>query len=185
MPRVAALTLALLVPPLSAVADGCPAAPDHEAALGTLFSELDRVGSEGEAQILNNRLWALWTDAPDEPSQAMLDHGMRMRSSYNYLGALERFEALVNYCPFYAEGYNQRAFIRFLTEDYEAALPDLDRALDLNPRHVGALSGKALTLHALGRNAEALIALDAALDLNPWLAERHLRPVLLQEMKEL
>jgi hypothetical protein len=40
------------------------------------------------------------------------------------------------------------------------------------------LAGKALTLHALGRNAEAVLALRAALDLNPWLGERHLLPVL-------
>jgi len=179
--RIAALALL----PSMAAADGCPTAPDHEAAMDRLFAKLERVGSEDEARILGNRLWDLWDDAPDLPSQAMLDQGMRARSSYDYLQALDRFEALVNYCPFYAEGYNQRAFIHFLTENFEAALPDLDRALALNPRHVGALSGKALTLHALGRDAEALVALDAALALNPWLGERHLRPVLLQGMDEL
>ncbi|MBS0124595.1 tetratricopeptide repeat protein [Thetidibacter halocola] len=179
------LTALICLTPALAQAEGCPAAPDHGADQDALLSELAQVGSEGEAQVINNQLWDLWDNAPDEPSQAMLDQGMRARSSYDYLQAMDRFEALVNYCPFYAEGYNQRAFVNFLTGDFEAALPDLDRALDINPRHVGALSGKALTLHALGRDAEALIALDAALKLNPWLGERHLRPVLLQATEKL
>jgi len=183
--KPAALSAILLSLPAAATADGCPQAPDNEAAMDALFAKLERVATEGGAQILGNRLWGLWTVAPDSPSQAMLNDGMRARSSNDYPRAMDRFEALVNYCPFYAEGYNQRAFVHFLTEDYEAALPDLDRALDLNPRHVGALSGKALTLHALGRDAEALIALDAALALNPWLGERHLRPTLLKGAQDL
>jgi tetratricopeptide (TPR) repeat protein len=183
--KPASLSAILLALPAAALADGCPQAPDTEAAMDALFDKLERVATEAGARILGNRLWDLWTVAPDAPSQAMLAEGMRARSANDYPRAMNRFEALVNYCPFYAEGYNQRAFVHFLTGNYEAALPDLDRALDLNPRHVGALSGKALTLRALGRDAEALIALDAALALNPWLGERHLRPALVQGAQDL
>ena len=82
-------------------------------------------------------------------------------------------------------GVNQRAFIYFLREDFAAALPDLDRTLVLSPRHIGALTGRALTLSALGRNAEATLSLRQALELNPWLSERHLLPVLEEKEKEL
>ncbi|KIQ68444.1 TPR repeat protein [Wenxinia marina DSM 24838] len=57
-------------------------------------------------------------------------------------------------------------------QDYEAALDDLDTALALNPDHVAALSGRALTLMGLGRMDEGQAALRAALALNPWLGER-------------
>lgn len=167
-----ALLLSLL--PLPALADGCPVAPDNSAALDPLYEQLREAGTELEARRITNRMWSYWDDAPDEPSQEMLDEGMRARSQYDFLRALDRFDALVGYCPHYAEGYNQRAFVNFLRQDYAAALPDLDRALELNPRHVGALSGRALTLIALGREAEGQAALRAALEINPWLTERSL-----------
>lgn len=163
-----------LAAPLPVLADGCPEAPDHSVTLDALLGDLQTAAGDMEARSVSNRMWELWLDAPDEPSQAMLDEGMRFRSSFDYLGAMERFDKLVNYCPFYAEGYNQRAFIHFLREDFAAALPDLDRALEINPRHVGALSGKALTLLALGREADGQRVLREAVALNPWLNERAL-----------
>ena len=172
MRHAIALCLTLLAAPV--LADGCPEAPDHSDALAGLFADLQAAQNDMEGQAISNRMWALWTQAPDEPSQAMLDQGMAARGSYDFVRALDRFNRLVDYCPFYAEGYNQRAFVNFLREDFAAALPDLDRALDLNPRHVGALSGKALTLMGLGREDEAQEVLRAAVALNPWLGERFL-----------
>ena len=173
-----------LIPTLVA-ADGCPEAPDHTAELDALIEQVQQADTERQARLISNQMWELWDDAPDEPSQEILDEGMRARAGYDYVRALDRFETLVNYCPFYAEGYNQRAFVRFLTEDFEAALPDLDRALELNPRHIGALAGRVVTLYALDRHAEALSALDEAEALNPWLSERHLRPVLEQAVDDI
>lgn len=154
------------------LADGCPTAPDHSAEMDPLYRALLTAPDEMSARLITNEMWGYWDNAPDEPSQSMLDEGMRARARFDFVFALDRLNALVSYCPFYAEGYNQRAFVNFLREDFEAALPDLERALDLNPRHVGALSGRAVTLIALGRDDAAQDALRAALAVNPWLPER-------------
>ncbi len=167
-------------PAIPAAADTCPAAPDHSAALAALINEARSAEDRGAGMEVSDRMWALWAEAPDARAQELLDEGMERRQSYDYDGAMAAFEALVDYCPDYAEGYNQRAFIAYLRQDYEAALPDLDAALDRTPRHVAALTGKALTLVAMGRNGEAALALRAALDMNPWLSERALLPVLEQ-----
>ena len=58
--------------------------------------------------------------------------------------------------------------------DYARALDDLDRALERSPAHIGAMSGKALTLFGLQRDEEAKAVLRDALALNPWLSERRL-----------
>ena len=69
---------------------------------------------------------------------------------------------------------SQRAFSYFLTENFDAALVDLDAALRLSPDHVGAQSGRALTLMNLGRIEEARTQMQEALENNPWLSERAL-----------
>ena len=138
------------------------------------MAEVREAANEQDARLLTNELWALWATAPDEPAQELLDRGMQARASFDFLSALETFDRLVDYCPDYAEGYNQRAFVNFLRQDYEVALTDLDRALERRPNHVAALSGKALTLMGLGRHDEAQVVLREAIELNPWLPERGL-----------
>lgn len=169
--RALILSLALASP---ALASECPKAPDHSVRLAELVQEVRAAKNEMHAAPINNQMWELWTDAPDETAQEILDRGMRKRGSYDLLGARGDFDTLVEYCPDYAEGYNQRAFINFIRQDYEPALVDLTRAIELSPTHTGALTGRALSYYALGRMAESRADLEVALGLNPWLAERHM-----------
>lgn len=156
----------------------CPAPSERSERQNMLMSEIAKAETEAEAQELSNALWEIWTTAPDDAAQDMLTNGMARRGSYDYLGALTQFDALVAYCPDYAEGYNQRAFVHFLSGSYDKALQDLDRTLEITPDHIGALSGRALTLFELGREEQGQLALRAALAFNPWLPERfRLRPL--------
>lgn len=169
--RHAAFALAFSACPAFAA---CPAAPDHTTRLNEIIRAVQIAPDETAARRLSQDLWELWADAPDETAQELLDQGMARRAQYDFLGALRAFDRLVAYCPDYAEGYNQRAFVNFLRQNFAPALEDLDRAIALSPRHIAALSGKALTLMGLGRDDEAQQVLRAALRLNPWLSERHL-----------
>ncbi|THD75861.1 hypothetical protein E7681_05260 [Thalassobius vesicularis] len=157
-----------------AAAWACPAPPDHAAAIEDVLTQIRAAKTEQDARLLTNQLWELWTDAPDEAAQAALDTGISKRASYDFLGATQEFDRLVAYCPDYAEGYNQRAFVNFMREDYQAALTDLDVALRLSPTHVAAMTGKALALMGLNQQDQAQQVLKQALALNPWLPERHL-----------
>ncbi|WP_084864117.1 tetratricopeptide repeat protein [Salibaculum halophilum] len=165
------LPLALIAGP--ALAE-CPAPPDHSAEIDAALSQLQDSRNELEARDHNAALWELWLDAPDARAQEMLDAGMARRESYDLLGSIDVLSRLVDYCPNYAEGYNQRAFSYFLAREYERAVADLQRALDLTPRHIGALSGMALALIELDRPTEAIPWLRRAVELHPFLAERHL-----------
>ena len=166
------LPFALIAGP--GLAQTCPDMPDRGADLSDIIAQLRVAPDADAARILTQRLWTIWTDAPDEKAQALLDEGMRKRAAFDLLGARDTLDALVEYCPHYAEGYNQRAFANYLRRDYTAALVDLDSALAIVPNHVAALSGKALTLIGLGRDEEAQQVLRQALALNPWLHERAL-----------
>jgi tetratricopeptide (TPR) repeat protein len=157
-----------------AVADQCPAGPNHSARIAEIILALNDAPSAQASRPLSQELWELWLDAPDAAAQDMLDQGMAQREGADFLSARDTLDGLVEYCPNYAEGYNQRAFASFLRRDYAAALVDLDAALALMPNHIAALSGKGLTLMGLGRSEEGQDALRGALGLNPWLAERSL-----------
>lgn len=120
------------------LAQTCPAPPDHGPRIETLIMRFQDARSGSDARLVSDQLWALWTDAPDQQAQAMLDRGMTRRRSFDFPGALEDLDALVAYCPDYAEGYNQRAFVNYLRQDFATALRDLDRAIALSPSHIGA-----------------------------------------------
>lgn len=165
-------TLALSAP--VAAQTVCPRGIDFTAQVAGLFNEANKAMTQEEGDRISNRMWEIWTKAPDPYAQELLNSGMARREMYDFEMAEDVFGELIAYCPDYAEGWNQRAFIRFLRQDFEGALPDLDEALRLNPSHVGALSGKALTLLNLGRMDEGQAVLRQALELNPWLRERGL-----------
>jgi len=177
-----ALLVLVLAPP--AAAETCPPTRLDTAREAELIEGLRTAEDAAAARVYNTRLWELWTEAPDAHAQALLDSGMARLRLGDLGKALKAFEALVAYCPDYAEGYNQRAFAHYLRQDFAPALADLDAALARSPRHIGALSGKALTLMGLGRDRAALEALEAALALNPWLSERALLPVLKRRLGE-
>ena len=145
-----ALTLLLATGP--AFAEDCPAPPDNLAERAEVLAAIRAAPDEGSARVLTNRLWALWSAAPDGKAQALLDRGKERRAAYDFDAAREALDALVAYCPDYAEGWNQRAFVAFLRGDFATSLEDLDRAIELAPDHVAAMSGKALSLMSLGRH---------------------------------
>lgn len=163
------LAFALLATPAVAA---CPAAPDISEQIDTLISQVQAAPDAEAAHALSQQMWTHWTQAPDARAQALLDEGMGRREAFDLAGAVTALDALVDYCPAFAEGYNQRAFANFIRKDFEAALPDLDRALALQPRHIPAMTGKGLTLIAMGRIREGQAEIRKALAFNPWLSER-------------
>lgn len=166
------LVAALLLAP-SAHAT-CGALPDIAEDQARLILELREADNESAARAISGQLWTLWLKAPDEAAQALLDDGIARLRVADHDGAEAAFTQLIDRCPDYAEGYNQRAFSAYLQGRFGEALDDLDLALDRSPTHIGALSGKALTLFGLGRIDAGQVVLREALALNPWLSERRL-----------
>jgi len=149
----------------------CPEPADVSAEMTRLFEKARAAPDRQTGRRISDQMWKVWLVAPDAAAQEALDRGMRRRDSYDFAGALEDFTRLAEYCPSYAEGFNQRAFIHYLTNDYEGALVDLGIALSLQPKHVAAQSGRGLTLMQLGRVAEAREQMLEAVANNPWLSE--------------
>lgn len=164
--------LALIAGP--ALADDCPDPMDHGAELDNLIAAARSAQTESDGRAVSGKMWEVWLRAPNTQAQEVLDRGMKRRDSYDFAGAYEDFDALARYCPTYAEGFNQKAYVQYLQGNFAGALVDLDAALVLSPNHVAAQSGRALTLMQLERFEEARVQMLEALENNPWLSERAL-----------
>lgn len=155
---------------LDAPAAEAPATADREA----LFASLATAPTEGQAREIEQAIWDLWLTAPDAEAQALLDRALDRRRWSDYEAAIEALDALIAGWPDYAEGWNQRATVRFLRGEDDLSLADVAETLKREPKHFGALAGKALILMRQGREAQAQLVLIEALRIDPWLRERGL-----------
>lgn len=142
-----------------------------------LFKALREAGSEAEGRKAEHEIWQWWlSQAPTPELRTAVEQGMSRRSSYDFEAAESAFNQVIEIAPDYAEAWNQRAFVRFLREKDSEALSDLEKTLELEPDHFGALSGMYHVLIRMGRQKAATASLSRAVEIHPWIQERFLLP---------
>lgn len=138
-----------------------------------LFQRLRDAGSEREGRLAEDAIWRMWmAEAPDRETARAVAEAMQARERYDFDTALSLLDGVVASAPTYAEGWNQRAFVRFLRQDPDGSLEDIERALTLEPQHFAALAGKAMILMQQGRIELGQKVLRQAVEIHPWLKER-------------
>ena len=152
------------------------------ARLDTLFAELKAAPDAATAQAIDQQIWSIWTVPSDEKLAARMKIVLDARSSYDFESTIDLLDALIEDYPTYAEAWNQRATTYYMMQNFEASLADIDKTLELEPRHFGALSGQSLILLAQGKRDLALKAIIAALAIHPFLTERGLFPELARDV---
>jgi len=142
-------------------------AAQTEADLDLLFDRLQTTSSVEEAITITNLIWAIWHQSDnDEVNQLMLK-GMAEMSQRSYQAAVETFSDMIAMDAEFAEGWNKRATVYYLLGDYRGSVKDIERTLELEPRHFGALSGLGLIMMALDNEEAAIQAFEATLAINP------------------
>jgi len=140
--------------------------------LEALYRRLKRAETPAEAQKLNDRIWRLWTEGPDARAGEQIRKIFRYRRTRNLRKALEVANALIERLPNYAEGWNQKATILFEMGRLDQSLMVIEEVLAREPKHFGALAGKAIILLRQGRVKLGQKALRRAVEIHPFLAER-------------
>jgi len=167
----------LLSVPMSVSAENSHGVSADDPRKIALFENLANAKNELEGRTAEGEIWELWfSQSPSASVRASLDAGLERRYAYDYEAAEAHFDSVIDNAPEYAEGYNQRAFIRFLRQNYEGAATDLEITLKLEPQHFGALSGMHHILMIQNRVKAAKTMLRQAVTVHPWLKERSALP---------
>jgi tetratricopeptide (TPR) repeat protein len=114
-------------------------------------------------------LWEMWHRSGDGAIDALLRDGIASMERRDLVGAEAIFGRVIADAPAFAEGWNKRATVRYVAENYEGAIADCEETLTRNRHHFGALSGAGLCYMALGRHREAAAMFRRALAVHPRL----------------
>lgn len=122
------------------------------------------------ADLLAREIQGVWNrSGSDAVDLLMLRAGLAMQSN-DFPVALDLLDTVIALAPDYAEGWNRRATVHFMRDDYASSITDVERVLRLEPRHFGALVGIGMILDDLGQDREAALFLREALNVHPFLS---------------
>src|SRR5713101_8127619 len=95
-------------------------------------------------------LWQIWCRSGIPEVDALLRQGIEAIERHQLAEAEALFTRIIERAPDFAEGWNKRATVRYLAEDYAGSVADCEETLARTPHHFGALSGQGLCYMALG-----------------------------------
>ncbi len=142
-------------------------ADQNDPRLDSLFTDLNRVTGSLQGRAIEQQIWSIWLSSSDAEVDRLMGAGMDAMTIRDFRSALVHFTKVVEMAPDFAEGWNKRATVLWLVDDYDGSLADVDRTLALEPRHFGALAGLGQINAALERDEAAIAAFERALAVNP------------------
>jgi tetratricopeptide (TPR) repeat protein len=142
-------------------------ADQRDPTLPTLFRFLKSATHSGQAGLVEDKIWQIWSATGDPKLDRLMVASSEAMERADYAAALRDIDAILTVRPDFAEGWNKRATVHYLTGDYRQAIEDINRTLELEPRHFGALSGLGMSNMKLGRDAAAADAFRRLLAIDP------------------
>jgi tetratricopeptide (TPR) repeat protein len=142
---------------------------DHGHGLDFLFGALKAAPDEASAKHVEARIWALWMQTPSDTAALLMMRARAAMDAQQLDVAQKLLDAVVKLRPDYVEGWNRRATLYYLRNDYRHSLQDIEQVLIREPRHFGALAGLGMIMQDLGDEKRALEAFRKALAINPHL----------------
>jgi tetratricopeptide (TPR) repeat protein len=142
---------------------------DKAHSLDVLFSALKAAPDDATARQIEARIWAAWASTPSDAAALLAARAKTAMENQKLDVALSLLDAVVRLRPDYIEGWNRRATVYYLKNDYARSLDDIRQVLAREPRHFGALAGLGMIMQDLGDEKRALQAFRQALEVDPRL----------------
>jgi tetratricopeptide (TPR) repeat protein len=175
IPAIVAAVLISMPAALLAQAPEPPASPAPESAapaqtdLDSLFSELKSAPSAEAAKAAEAAILRRFLISGSDTVDLLMTWAIDSMNKEDYPLALDILDNIVMMKPDYAEGWNKRATVYYLADEYGKSLADIRRVLSLQPKHFGALSGLGMIMRELGEKEKAKMAFREALAIDPYL----------------
>ena len=142
---------------------------EEQSRLDQLFADLAEADEPSKAERAAREIQMIWMESGSDTVDILMSRAGKAIQGEDHALALDLLDVIVVLKPSYAEGWNRRATVHYMREDFGKSLVDIERTLALEPRHWGALSGLAIIQRRLGYEADALQTFKRALEVNPGL----------------
>ena len=140
----------------------------RDTAIDGLLAQMAEVSSDQQAAQIDAEIQALFFESGSATVDLLLQHGIEAARQGRLDLAGDFFDDVIGFAPNFAEGYRQRALLDMARGRYAAALPDLNRALTIEPRHYGVMRALGEALEALDNGDAAYQVYRDTLALNPF-----------------
>ncbi|MCV3238798.1 tetratricopeptide repeat protein [Mesorhizobium sp. ZC-5] len=137
--------------------------------LDKLFGDLKRQRNEKAAERIAGNIWQEWFKSGSASVDLMMKWAGDAVEAKKYDVALDFLDQVIVLAPTYPEGWNRRATVHFMMQNFGKSMADIERTLELEPRHFGALSGMAEIMKTTGRKELALDAYQRVLAIYPMM----------------
>ena len=119
-------------------------ADERNQQLDGLFKEL-KTGEMLSNLTIEQKIWKIWSTHPkDENLTKLLQNGSDLVSKKKFFESIDIFTKVINFDPSWAEAWNKRATVFYLIGEFQKSQNDIDKVLELENRHFGALAGQGL-----------------------------------------
>jgi tetratricopeptide (TPR) repeat protein len=126
-----------------------------------------RDDDESVRAMTEQAMWLMWGRSGDREIDRLYLLGSRQMSNGDLVQAMATFTEIIRRKPEFAEGWNKRATVYFMSGELQKSLADCDEVIKRNSLHFGALSGYGQIYFQLGDYEKALDYFRQALEVNP------------------
>ena len=142
----------------------------HKKEIDKLFDQLKSPLDFENSKKIEDKIWDLWTTHPSEIKLTkLLSEGSLLMNENKFEEAYDIFTKVINKDPRWAEAWNKRATVLYLMGKYELSQADINKVLEIEKRHFGALSGQGLVQIALKNYEKAIDSYIKAHRIHPFM----------------
>ena len=135
--------------------------------LNKLFNDL-LISNNKTSSEIEQKIWKLWSTHPmDKELTLMLAKGSDAFNNNQFNEAIDIFTNVINLDPNWAEAWNKRATVLYMIGEYQKSQNDINKVLELENRHFGALAGQGLVNIKLKNYEKAIKSYKKALKIYP------------------
>ena len=157
-------------------------ANERDAQLDKLFTELKKNISSSSSGIVQ-QIWILWSTHPsDEKLTSILDEGSKLVQDQKLVKAIDIFSDAIELDPTWAEAWNKRATAYYMIGEFQKSQDDIDKVLELENRHFGALAGQGMVNIQLKNYDKAKLSYQKAQEIYPAMKSSK---VMIKQIEEL